>query len=73
MVSVLTSIVVDHGFEHRSGQARDYEIVFATFKRTKRAVLRSKDLLVRTKDNVPEWGVMSTRVLRSELELSDSI
>ena len=42
MVSVLTSIVVDHGFEHRSGQARDYEIVFATFKRTKRAVLGAK-------------------------------
>ena len=73
IVIVFFSNAIDRGFEHRSGQTRDYEIVFATFKRTKRAALRSKDWLVRTKDNVPEWGAMSTRGLRSELELSDSI
>lgn len=73
MVNVLTSGVVGHGFEHRSGQTRDYEIVFATSNPTKRAELRSKIWLVRTKDNVSEWGTFSTRGLRSGLELSDSI
>ena len=47
MVSVFASSVVDHGFEPRSGQAKDYKIAIC-FLSTKHAALRSKskDLVV---------------------------
>jgi hypothetical protein len=55
MVSILTSSVVDRGFEPRSGQTRDYEIGICPFF-AKHAALRSKskDRLARNPDNVSE-------------------
>ena len=51
MVSELTSFVVDLGFELRSGQTKDYEIVISFFS-AKHAVLNSenKDWVTRKSD-----------------------
>ena len=59
MVSVLASSVVDHGFEPRSGQTKDYKIGMCCFS-AKYAALRSKskDWLARNQDYVSEWGDM---------------
>jgi hypothetical protein len=64
MVSVLASSVVDHGFEPRSGQTKDYKIGMCCFS-AKYAALRSKskDWLARNQNNVFEWGDMSIRRL----------
>jgi hypothetical protein len=43
MVSVLASSVVDGGFEHRSGQTKDYKIGMCCFS-TKHVALRRKSL-----------------------------
>jgi hypothetical protein len=60
VVSMITSRDVDHGFEPRSGQTKDYKIGIFCFS-AKHAALRrkSKDWLARNKDNVSEWGDMS--------------
>jgi hypothetical protein len=52
MVSVLTSNVVDRGFELQSGQTKDYEIGICCFS-AKHAALRrkSKDWLSRNQNN----------------------
>jgi hypothetical protein len=64
MVSLLTSSVVDRGFELRSGQTKDYKIGICCFS-AKHAALRSKskDWLAQNPNNVSEWGDMSTRRL----------
>ena len=64
MVSVLTSNVVDRGFELQSGQTKDYEIGICCFS-AKHAALRrkSKDWLSRNQNNVSVWSDMSTRRL----------
>jgi hypothetical protein len=64
MVSLLTSSVVDRGFELRSGQTKDYKIGICCFS-AKHAALRSKskDWLAQNLNNVSEWGDMSTRRL----------
>ena len=64
MVSVLGSSVVDHGFEPRSGQTKDYKIGICCFS-AKHAVLRrkSKDRLAWNQNNVSEWSDMSIRRL----------
>ena len=64
MVSALASIVVDHGFEPRSGQTKDNTIRICCFS-TKHAALgrKSKDWLTRHQNNVSEWSDMSTRGL----------
>ena len=51
MVSVLASSAVDHGFEPRSGQTKDYKIGICCFS-AKHAALRreSKDLLTRNQE-----------------------
>ena len=67
MFSVLTSSVVDHEFEFRTCQTKDYAIGICCFS-AKHAALtsKSKDWLVRNQDNVS--GHMSTRgLLFSEL------
>ena len=53
MVSVLASSAVDHGFEHRSGHTKDYEIGICCFS-AMHAALRSKnkDWLARNQNNV---------------------
>ena len=53
MVSVLYSSVVDHGFEHESGQTKDHDIGICCFS-TKHAASKrkSKDWLARNQDNV---------------------
>jgi hypothetical protein len=64
MVSVLVSSALDRGFQPRSGQTKDYKISMC-FISAKHAALRkkSKDWLVRNRDNVSEWGDMSIRGL----------
>ena len=61
---VLASNAVDHGFEPRSGQTKDYEIGICCFS-AKHAALRrkSKNCLARNLDNVSEWVDKSTRGL----------
>jgi hypothetical protein len=64
MVSVLVSSVEDHGFEHRSGQAKDYTIDMCCFSAKDAAFKRNnKERLRRNQDNVSEWGDMSIREL----------
>ena len=60
LVSVFASSAVDHGFEPRSGQTKDYEIGICYFS-SKHAALRrkSKDWLARIQNNMSEWGDMS--------------
>ena len=64
MVSVLASSAVDHGFEPRSGQTKNYEIGICCFS-AKHAALRrkSKDWLDLNQNNVSEWNGISTRGL----------
>jgi hypothetical protein len=54
------SCAVDHGFELRSGQTKDYKIGICCFS-AKHAALRrnSKDWLARNQANVSEWSDMS--------------
>jgi hypothetical protein len=58
IVSVLAPSAVDRGFESRSGQIKDYQLVFVAYN-AKHAELRrkSKDWLARNQDNVSEWSV----------------
>ena len=59
MVSVLVSSVVEHGFDPRSGQTKDYEIGICCFSAKHTALRRkSKDWLARNQNNVSEWGDM---------------
>ena len=64
MVSVLAWSAVDRGFEHRSGQIKDYLIGISCFT-AKHAALRrkSKVWLARNQDNVSQWGDISIRGL----------
>jgi hypothetical protein len=64
MVSVFSSSVVDHVFEPRSGQTKDYKIGMCCFS-AKRTSLRkkSKDWSTLNQDNVSEWSDMSIRGL----------
>jgi hypothetical protein len=60
MVSILTSSAVDRGFEHRSGQTKDYQIGICCFSARHAALRRkSKDWLAQNQDNASEWGNMS--------------
>jgi hypothetical protein len=64
MVSVLVSSVEDHGFEHLSGQTKDYKIDICCFSAKDAAFKRNnKERLRRNQDNVSEWGDMSIREL----------
>ena len=60
MDNVPASSAVVRGFEHRSGQTKEYKIGMCCFS-AKHAALRrkSKDWLVRNQDNVSEWGDMT--------------
>ena len=73
MVSMLTSSVVCHGFEYRTGQTKTLKLVFAASPlSTKYAALRikSRDWMARNQDNLSEFNNMSTyRLLFSELAL----
>jgi hypothetical protein len=59
IVSVLASSAVDRGFESRSGQTKDYQLVCVAYN-AKHAELgrKSKDWLPRNQDNVSEWSDM---------------
>ena len=61
---MLASSAVDRGFESRSDQTKDYQMVFFAYN-AKHAELRrkSKDWLVRNQDNVSEWSDMHIRRL----------
>ena len=61
MVSVLASSAVDRGFEHQSGQTKDYEIGICCFSAKHTALMRkSKEWLALNRNNVSEWSKMST-------------
>jgi hypothetical protein len=62
MVIMVASSVVDRGSEPRSGQTEDCKVSICCFS-AKHAALRRKNWLVRNRDNVSEWGDMSTRRL----------
>ena len=53
MVSVFSSSAIGHGFELRSGQIKDYAIVFFIYFSAKHTLLMgtSKDWLVRNQNN----------------------
>jgi hypothetical protein len=61
MVSVFASSAVDRGFEPWSDQTKDYKIGICCFS-AKHIALRSKskDWLVRNRNNVSKWSDMST-------------
>ena len=61
MVSVLASSVVDHGFEPRSGQTKNYRIGICCFS-AKHAALRRKSK-AQNQNNVSVWSERSTRGL----------
>jgi hypothetical protein len=62
MISVLASSAVDHGFEPRSGQTKDYEFGICCFSAMHAALRRnSKEWLDRRQNEVSEWSDMSTR------------
>jgi hypothetical protein len=53
MVSVLSSDALDHGFEPRLGQTKDYQIGSCCFSAKHAALKRkSKDWMARNQDNV---------------------
>jgi hypothetical protein len=60
MISVVASSEVDHGFELRSDQTKDYKIGFCCFSARHIALRRkSKDWMSRNQDNVSGWEEMS--------------
>jgi hypothetical protein len=62
MVTMVASSALDRGFEHRSGQTKDYKIGMCCFSAKQSALRRkSKDWLARNQNNVSEWSDMSTR------------
>jgi hypothetical protein len=65
---MLTSSVVDRGFDLWSGQTKDYKIGVCCFS-AKHAALRSKskDWLAWNQNNVSEWSNMSTHGLLFQL------
>ena len=64
IVSVLASSAVDRGFESRSGQTKDYQLVFVAYNAMHAELRRkSKDWLARNQDNVSEWSDMYIRGL----------
>jgi hypothetical protein len=64
MVSVLTSNAVYRRFKSRSGQTKDYKIVFCCFSVQHTALRRmSIDWLAWNQENIPECGEMSIREL----------
>jgi hypothetical protein len=67
MVRVLSSSLVDRGFESWSGQIKDYKIGICCFS-AKHAALRrkSKDWLARNQDHVSEWVDLSIGGLLSQ-------
>jgi hypothetical protein len=66
MVSVLVLSAGDRGFEHWSGQTKDYKIGICCFSAKHAAVRRkTKDWSARNQTNVSKWSDMSTRGLLS--------
>jgi hypothetical protein len=59
---MLTSSVLDHGFEPQSGQTQGYKIGNGCFS-TKQTALKSENEHCMNQDNVSEWSGMSTRRL----------
>ena len=59
-LAFLTWSAVDHEFDLRSGQAKDYQLGICCVC-AKHSALRgkSKDLLARDQDNMSEWSNMS--------------
>ena len=60
LVSVLTTSVVERGFEFRSGQTKDYTIGICCYSARHAGLTRkSKHELARNHDNMSGWGDMS--------------
>jgi hypothetical protein len=64
IVSLLASSAIDRGFESRSGQTKDYQLVFVAYN-AKHVELRrkNKDWLAQNQDKVSEWSDMYIRGL----------
>ena len=62
MVGVLAKSVVDHRFESRSVQTKDYEIDIWCFS-AKHAALEKEKEKRQNQDNMSKWGDMSIRGL----------
>jgi len=61
---VLTSSVLDRGFELLSGQTKDYKIGICCFSANHAALRsKSKDWLAQNQNNVSKWSDMSIRRL----------
>jgi hypothetical protein len=57
---MLAQSVLDHGFQLRSGESKDYKTGICCFSAKHGALRRkSKDWLARNQANVSEWGDMS--------------
>ena len=64
IVCVLSSSVVECGFEPRSGQTKDCEIcIFCFLAKDASLASNSRIRLARNQNNVPEWSDMFTRGL----------
>jgi hypothetical protein len=64
MVSVLASSAIDHMFEPRSGQTKDYKIDICCISAKHAALIRkSKDWVASNQYNVSEWCDISIRGL----------
>jgi hypothetical protein len=63
---MLTSSTVDHRFQSRSGQSKDYQLGICCFS-AKHAALSiiSKNWLAQYQDHASEWSDVSTRRLLS--------
>jgi hypothetical protein len=59
MVSMLILSGVEHGFEPRSGQTKDYEMGICCFSAKHTALSRKSNVwLARNRDNVSDWADM---------------
>jgi hypothetical protein len=64
MVSMFASNTVDHVFEPRSGQMKDFNIGICCFSAEDMTLSsKSKDRLAQNQDNVSEWCNMSPTTL----------
>ena len=67
MVSIVAYSAIDCGFEHWSGQTKDYKFGMCSFSARHAALRRkSKDCLARNQNNVSEWSNISTRRLYTQ-------
>ena len=61
---MVSAVHVDHGFEPRSGQTKDYKIGICCFSARHAELNRkSKYRLARKQDNVSEWNTIKIQLI----------